>query len=48
GVTETVAFGFKIELIPVSGEGLMNLDTKSDGAEELCSCTTGGLVVRVT
>ncbi|GKF38030.1 hypothetical protein Tco_0114788, partial [Tanacetum coccineum] len=48
GVTKTAAFGFEIESIPVSREGLMNLATKSDEAEELCTCTTGGSVVRVT
>ncbi|GKG16157.1 hypothetical protein Tco_0358480, partial [Tanacetum coccineum] len=41
GVMETAAFGFKIESILVSEEGLINLSTKSDEAEELCSCTTG-------
>ncbi|GJT93461.1 hypothetical protein Tco_1082306 [Tanacetum coccineum] len=34
--------------IPVSEEGLMNLATKSDETEELCCCTTGSSVVRVT
>ncbi|GJW82138.1 hypothetical protein Tco_0146113 [Tanacetum coccineum] len=29
------------------GEGLMNLATKSDEAEELCSCTTGGSIVDI-